>query len=399
MSRNLHPRPSFPAVALATGLLLAGLPGQRAAAALGDCGQPVTGGLLPTATDALFALRAAVGAQGCLFHICDTDGNGRITAGDALRILRRAVIGLSIPFRCPTATTTTTTSTTTTSTTTTTTLPAGNIDLSCTTNSGTLTLATSDGSSDLDLSGTVSIQCGDPSTGSSACTCSLSNVEPILLGPIGYLCVAQTDRCSGGSLECQAGAGSGADIVSDHSIGACADNDSCAAACSSACAAAGKSMLSSGCEGFCAEGVDAGKTCTNFNECTDSGCNGVVNSHGNLCACHCVGPSQTQAGAGALQCRLGLRLTIERAPPCDGLDESALLGGQCVVLSSTEVASEFRSFDLTQATSTLGPLAGASLSCTALSSGNASGMTVVGAVNLVDSTLGDLIAAIQATCQ
>jgi Tol biopolymer transport system component len=64
-----------------------------------SCGAPVSNGS-PTATDALFALQAAVGAKSCGPCDCDVSGDGSVTASDALRILNKA-IGLPIEFDCP----------------------------------------------------------------------------------------------------------------------------------------------------------------------------------------------------------------------------------------------------------------------------------------------------------
>jgi hypothetical protein len=63
----------------------------RAHAALGDCGQPVSAGGAPTASDALFILGAAVGVQTCELCVCDTNNSGGVTAGDALTTLSAAV--------------------------------------------------------------------------------------------------------------------------------------------------------------------------------------------------------------------------------------------------------------------------------------------------------------------
>ncbi|MFQ5351919.1 MAG: hypothetical protein ACE5D3_02470 [Candidatus Binatia bacterium] len=96
-----------------------------ARSAAGDCGQPISGGIKASASDALFALKAAVGSATCALHLCDVNGDGQVSASDALIILRVAV-GQEITFNCPplptttvlvTTTTTTTTSSTTTSTT------------------------------------------------------------------------------------------------------------------------------------------------------------------------------------------------------------------------------------------------------------------------------------------
>lgn len=82
------------------------------------CGRPrgpVEGDPRPRASDALFALRAVVGSATCSSAVCDVDGDGGITAADALRILAAAV-GQDVELVCPgpTASTTTTTVTATT---------------------------------------------------------------------------------------------------------------------------------------------------------------------------------------------------------------------------------------------------------------------------------------------
>ena len=108
----------------------AGVPWSNAQTGPGGnaCGQPVSTGSSSTATDALFVLRAAVGAASCDLCICDVDGNGLVSATDALQTLKISV-GQSLPLACPacptTTTTTTTSATSTTSHTTTTTLDPG----------------------------------------------------------------------------------------------------------------------------------------------------------------------------------------------------------------------------------------------------------------------------------
>ncbi|MBI5505265.1 MAG: hypothetical protein HY899_10720 [Deltaproteobacteria bacterium] len=65
------------------------------------CGKPtLSTGHLPMASDALFALRAAVGQLGCHPRVCDVDGSGTITTADALGILKKAV-GRPLSLKCP----------------------------------------------------------------------------------------------------------------------------------------------------------------------------------------------------------------------------------------------------------------------------------------------------------
>ena len=71
-----------------------------AGAANGDCGQPLSAGPSPTATDALFILNVAVGVGVCDLCVCDTDDSGATTATDALKTLRAAV-GVSVEIDCP----------------------------------------------------------------------------------------------------------------------------------------------------------------------------------------------------------------------------------------------------------------------------------------------------------
>lgn len=53
-----------------------------------------------TATDAQFALRAAVGSEECALSVCDVNGNGSVASSDALRILQHAV-GQPVELECP----------------------------------------------------------------------------------------------------------------------------------------------------------------------------------------------------------------------------------------------------------------------------------------------------------
>lgn len=65
------------------------------------CGQPLRPDAgAPTASDALFALRAAVGLASCDVEVCDVNDSSTISAADALRILRKSV-GQPVSFHCP----------------------------------------------------------------------------------------------------------------------------------------------------------------------------------------------------------------------------------------------------------------------------------------------------------
>jgi hypothetical protein len=80
------------------GSLLAPAP---AAALRGECGQPVTTGKVPRASDCLFILKNAVGAVDCLpACVCATKGRLPVRASDALICLKSAV-GQPVTVDCP----------------------------------------------------------------------------------------------------------------------------------------------------------------------------------------------------------------------------------------------------------------------------------------------------------
>lgn len=65
------------------------------------CGKPTgSAGDAPTASDALYTLRVAVGIDTCDSRVCDTESSGSVTAADALRVLKAAV-GQPIVLNCP----------------------------------------------------------------------------------------------------------------------------------------------------------------------------------------------------------------------------------------------------------------------------------------------------------
>ena len=65
------------------------------------CGDANSNGVIQ-ASDALIALRTAVGSSQCVLARCDVNNSGSVTAADALAILRRAV-GQPVTLDCPPA--------------------------------------------------------------------------------------------------------------------------------------------------------------------------------------------------------------------------------------------------------------------------------------------------------
>ena len=67
------------------------------------CGKPTNSeGELPKASDALFALKAAVSSATCELAVCDVNDNGEVGASDALLMLKAAV-GSDVDLDCPAA--------------------------------------------------------------------------------------------------------------------------------------------------------------------------------------------------------------------------------------------------------------------------------------------------------
>jgi hypothetical protein len=64
------------------------------------CGQPLSAGNAPTASDALAILQAGIGTQDCRLCVCDVDNSGSIVATDSLLTLNLAV-GQPIDRNCP----------------------------------------------------------------------------------------------------------------------------------------------------------------------------------------------------------------------------------------------------------------------------------------------------------
>lgn len=378
-------RSSSSAALLAASLALAA---SASPAAQGDCGQPVSKGAAPNAADALAVLRAAVGQFACALWICDVDNSGAIKAVDALRVLRKAV-GIPTTLTCPPEPVTTT------STSTTTTAPGSG--LQCTASDGELTFKTATSETSAPLHGDLKLDCADPAQGGGACTCSLGTIDPIHLEGIGVVCVTETAQCEGGELDCAGASAGRVDLVSDHDIGACTSNASCATSCAAHCQSMSAVMVASGCEGFCALGANANAACTSNSGCPGSACNGKVNAHGQRCACHCRDDSQA-ASAGQLQCRLGLHLTLELAAPCDGADFLAVVGDQCMTLTSGSLAATLSHANAGAGSLSVAALEGQSLACENLAGSGTSGLALVGAVSMVDTLLGDLIATVEIPC-
>jgi hypothetical protein len=97
-ARNLAPIRPLLAIALLASVA-ATAPDVLAGAGSFSCGNVVAPDGI-TASDALAVLQTAVGLRDCSVCACDTDGNTKIAATDALFTLKKAV-GQDVPLRCP----------------------------------------------------------------------------------------------------------------------------------------------------------------------------------------------------------------------------------------------------------------------------------------------------------
>lgn len=172
-----------------------------ASAALGDCGQPVTNGPAPTATDCLYILNVAISLATCSpASICAPKGSLPTTATDALVCLGH-VVGQSVPFNCPSGTSSTT-STTASTTTTSTTSTSSTSSTSATTTSTNTTTTTL-----LEVLCTIDTA---PCT-TTACSCGeLPGLDYHLgatggvFGPVGTQLRVNTQLQQGGVIDCGA---------------------------------------------------------------------------------------------------------------------------------------------------------------------------------------------------
>jgi hypothetical protein len=346
-------------------------------AAKGDCGQPITNGSNPVATDALGVLRAAVGLLACMPSVCDVDSNGSIAAGDALRVLRFSV-GHAVALNCPGG--------------------SDQVDIQCSTDSGSLVLKSVASEDPLELTGDLTLSCDDPADGGGDCTCVVENIAPMPFLGAGVICVTASDVCSGGSVDCNGGSPRQTDLDTDHNIGSCVSNAACEASCGTRCAGLGKTVFQSGCERFCVSGTNADAACTSDAQCPGSSCAGP--NHEGICGCQCIGAKSTAAPLGHFQCQAGLHLTFEFAAPCGDGDEFFIVGDACLALSSESVTGK-----ITQANNADETVIedttenGSTQTCQELSTSGSEGLSLVGIVPVLDSPIGDLLGVVTFPCE
>lgn len=256
------------------------------------------------------------------------------------------------------------------------------------------------------LAGEIAVDCGaiDPTTGQAGCTCALVDVPPVPIVPgIGVACLRSASGCPSGVVACDGGGAFDQAIVSDHDVGACTGNAGCAATCVAHCAAADAAVLTSGCEGFCRDGIAGDAACTTDAECPGGTCIGAdAGAHGARCQCECIGRSGT-AAPGALRCDVGVEIDVERAAPCGDGDLLFAVGRHCIPFTSEGATG--RLVDADAVPGALLPdggpndVLGQRRTCDVLAS-SASGLVLVSAMHVFDVPLaGDIAFAFSLGCE
>ncbi|MDX2168691.1 MAG: hypothetical protein SF182_16585, partial [Deltaproteobacteria bacterium] len=260
--------------------------------------------------------------------------------------------------------------------------------------------------------GALSIACGTTAPdGTAACDCTVTNLDPVVIPAIGDVCVNPAAGCPSGQIDCDGGAKQDVNLVSDHTIGACASNAACDTACDATCAAiapAGSHVqLLSGCEGRCQGGAMDEAACTSDTQCTGGQCVGaepVNGAHVGLCNCTCGG---TGLGApslpGSLSCSVGTQIDVELPSDNDCLDPNTIvLPPLCGPVTTTTSSGQLINVNNgPNNTPAGGPqtATGVNANCAAMPGSTVTGVKLVGQLGFFDSTLGDLLSLNTFTCQ
>jgi hypothetical protein len=260
----------------------------------------------------------------------------------------------------------------------------------------------------LPLVGSITVDCDVPDgSREGECTCAVGTIEPIRIPGVGTVCIAAAPvSCLSARVQCDGGEPLGVELRSDGDIGACDGNDACVAECAVACAGSGAVPSVSGCTGFCSLTNDV--ECSTDADCLpDNGaCNGPdpVGAKADICQCNCINPAAGPPGvAGDLQCNLGVNLTVEMNPPCNGSDVIIDLGNSCITQTTARASTLITHANFgtgtVPATGTPATSAGAPIMCEPLTAGSLSGLKVRGVVNFFGSALGDIASLFAADCQ
>ena len=260
----------------------------------------------------------------------------------------------------------------------------------------------------LPLSGSINVDCQVGEGASQGnCGCSVAAIDPIRIPGVGTVCIANTpEACSPRAVECEGGAPLGVELRSNGNVGDCHSNAECETECQTACATSGAMASTSGCTGFCSL-ADAVECNVDADCLPDNGaCNGPdpAGAHADICQCSCINPGAGGAAvAGDLQCPLGVNLTVEANPPCNGTDVLIDLGNSCITQTTATASTLISQANFTAGTvpasGTPASGTGAAIQCSALTSNDLTGLKLRGVVNFFGSALGDIASLFAADCQ
>jgi hypothetical protein len=256
------------------------------------------------------------------------------------------------------------------------------------------------------ISGSLDLSCGaiDPWTGKGVCECTLQELEPIELIGIGFFCFTPGAGCPASEIDCDGGNGFDVGMEPDHNIGSCTDNADCEAQCTVHCAALDMQVFDSGCEGFCEGGALDGQPCIADSECPGGACNGRDGlPHANICQCGCIDIGGNPSRPGGLQCNLSSNFDIETDLPCGDGDVLIAFGTRCIPLTSE--ASTFVIHNVNNVPGKDFPAGppwwrtGAPIDCEDLAASAMTGLHLAGAMDFLDSTIGDVGIWIDVVCE
>jgi len=270
------------------------------------------------------------------------------------------------------------------------------------------------------LDGDFTLDCGsvDPITATATCTCEVENLQPVNLTGIGFICFDSFSGCKEGRVDCDGGDPMDVTVITDHSVGLDAvaldpdqflapfcglldpdGNAECERMCNVYCASlepAGSFVpILTNCEGFCQGGVDDGLPCSLDADCPFASCaGGDPVAHSNQCGCDCEQIGGNPSRPGAIQCTAGIQINIEAAAPCgEGDDITIFLAPKCIALTTeralgTILDANVRFGDAVPPVDR--PTTGVPADCDDLANDIATGVSLVGEANFIDSNIGDL---------
>jgi hypothetical protein len=259
--------------------------------------------------------------------------------------------------------------------------------------------------------------------GKCACEAEFVSVAPLVVPSIGDACLIPVPAgiCPAGDIDCDGGNDQDVDVAVNHnlnttlSLPACTGNPTCQSSCDTYCAGQGAVPASAQCEGYCQV---AGTACTNDAACPsgDTCVGGEPVIHAGACQCTCLTVGDgTPDAAGDAQVFAGFGLNVllttdptDRGPdglPCTADDAPSItIPPQCAPFT-TGTASTL----VTNAANAPGaflpssgvPLStsGAPFTCVGGAPTGATGANLRTAASFLDSTLGDIAAAVELNCQ